>query len=159
MHSDKQCMTLQPFTDDLASELLDSVTAQVEFRSHRTRLHRQMLALLPRFCFSEKWSKQLKTRGSQGGGQGQDKASDVSLVFQEIASNITAFCRAVITESSESGEGWKRWSPYVCSSVCFGFFEWSLVCQLGDWGQGGGGGGEGERWSTYVCSSVCFGFF
>ncbi|KAL8613661.1 hypothetical protein ACOMHN_029753 [Nucella lapillus] len=99
--------------DDLASEFLDSLTAQVEFRSHRTRLHRQMLALLPRFCFSDKLNKQLRNLANQSGGQGQgrDRAVQVSLTYQEIASNITAFCRAVITQSS---------STYQYSRILFG---------------------------------------
>ena len=88
-------------TDDLASEFLDNVTAQVEFRSHRARLHRQMLALLPRFCFSEKFNKQLRNLASQAGSEGKDSAAEIALAYQQIASNITAFCRAVITESSE----------------------------------------------------------
>ena len=88
-------------TDDLASEILESVTAQVEFRTHRARLHRQMLALLPRFCFSEKFNKQLRNLSSQAASEGKDVAADLALAYQEIAANITAFCRAVITESSE----------------------------------------------------------
>ena len=87
--------------DDLASDFLETVTAQVEFRSHRARLHRQMLALLPRFCFSEKFNKQLRNLSSQAASEGKDRAAGLALAYQEIASNITAFCRAVITESSE----------------------------------------------------------
>ncbi|KAK7106896.1 nuclear pore complex protein Nup205-like [Littorina saxatilis] len=97
--------------DDLAAEFLDTITAQVEFRSHRSRFHRQMLALLPRFCFSDKLNKQLKNLASQTAGEGKDSATDIALAYQEIASHITAFCRAVITESSPT---------YQYSRILFG---------------------------------------
>ncbi|KAK7476364.1 hypothetical protein BaRGS_00032364 [Batillaria attramentaria] len=93
---------------DLDAEFLDSVTAQVEFKSHRSRLHRQMMALLPRYCFSEKFNKQLRNLSSQ---TSLDNAADIALAYQEIATNITAFCRAVITESSPS---------YQYSRILFG---------------------------------------
>lgn len=88
------------FAADLGSEFLDSDKAQVEFKSHRARLYRQMMALLPRFCFSEKFSKQLRNLSSQAASDGKDTAAEISLSYQEIAANITAFCRAVIIQSS-----------------------------------------------------------
>jgi hypothetical protein len=92
--------------EDLAVDFLECLTAQVEFASYRSRLHRQMLALLPRFCFSDKFSKQLRNLATSSASavtkDGRDLASDISLAYQEIASNLTSFCRAVITHSSMS---------------------------------------------------------
>ncbi|XP_025098310.1 nuclear pore complex protein Nup205-like isoform X3 [Pomacea canaliculata] len=87
---------------DLASEFLDTVAAQVEFQSHCARLHRQMMMLLPRFTFSEKFSKQLQNLSTQRAQDGKDIAPDITLVYQQIACNITAYCRAVISVSSGS---------------------------------------------------------
>lgn len=89
-------------TVDLASEFLDTVAAQVEFQSHCARLHRQMMMLLPRFTFSEKFSKQLQNLSTQRAQDGKDIAPDITLVYQQIACNITAYCRAVISVSSKS---------------------------------------------------------
>ncbi|XP_046581767.1 nuclear pore complex protein Nup205-like [Haliotis rubra] len=87
------------FHTDLGSEYLDSETALIEFRGHRSVIQRQMLSLLSHYSFSPRFSKQLTNLSSQTYQGGQSIAAKVSLAYQEVTSNVVAYCRSLLTES------------------------------------------------------------
>ena len=53
-------MFLQYIFTDVESEGLLGDTAAIEFKGHVMRLQRQMIALLPKFCLSDKMFKQVR---------------------------------------------------------------------------------------------------
>lgn len=88
------------------AEFNDFETVGIEFRGHKTRIERQMLALVPKYCLSEKLTKQLRNLESQQLQEGRDLKAEVTLAYQEVAANVTSFCRAVISTSGECA-GWR----------------------------------------------------
>ncbi|OWF55575.1 nuclear pore complex protein Nup205-like [Mizuhopecten yessoensis] len=86
------------------AEFDDIETAGIEFRGHKTRIERQMLALVPKYCLSEKLTKQLRNLESQQLQEGRDLKAEVTLAYQEVAANVTSFCRAVISTSGYSSQ-------------------------------------------------------
>ncbi|ESP04618.1 hypothetical protein LOTGIDRAFT_237278 [Lottia gigantea] len=91
---------------DLGSEYLDNETAIIEFKGHRARIQRQMIALLPRYCFSERYNKQLKSldESERLESTSGDIQSDIKLAIQEISSNLLAYCRSLLTESAPTSQ-------------------------------------------------------
>ena len=98
------------FFDNVEGEedLVLGDTATVEFRGHLSRLHRQMLALLPRYCLSDKLMKEVKNlemassvSGSRTstGPEGRDLKTKIQLALLEVSSNVTAFCRTITSQS------------------------------------------------------------
>ena len=93
---------------DLGAELMEHDTAAMEFRTHRLRIQDQMLALLPHFSRPETVVRQLSATGLTGpGGCGgsqadMDQAAQVLQLFQEVASNLTAYCRSLIAHIGSS---------------------------------------------------------
>ena len=81
------------------AEFDDLETAGIEFKGHKARIERQMIALLPKYCLSEKLSKQLRNLENQELQEGRDLKAELSITFQEIAANVTSFCRAVVSTS------------------------------------------------------------
>ncbi|GFS19080.1 nuclear pore complex protein Nup205-like, partial [Elysia marginata] len=96
---------------DLGADLLEQDTASMEFRSQRMRLQDQMLALLPHYSTPETVVKELNThvnsptpsidRRSSTSQSLSDWAAQLLHLYQEIASNITAYCRTLITTVGE----------------------------------------------------------
>lgn len=95
--------SVSSLTADLGSEYLDSETALIEFRGHRSCIQRQMLSLLSHYSFSPRFSKQLTNLSSQTYQGGQGIAAKVSLAYQEVTANVVAYCRSLLTESGELG--------------------------------------------------------
>ncbi|GFN90053.1 nuclear pore complex protein nup205-like [Plakobranchus ocellatus] len=99
------------YHSDLGADLLEQDTANMEFRSQRMRLQDQMLALLPHYSTPETVVKELNTHISSPttpvGGRpsssqlASDLAAQLLHLFQEVASNITAYCRSLITAVGE----------------------------------------------------------
>ncbi|XP_055955132.1 nuclear pore complex protein Nup205 [Patella vulgata] len=89
---------------DLGSEYLDSETAIIEFKGHRARIQRQMLSLLPRYCFSEKFSKQLRNMDQTQHQGNIDVQAGIILAFQEISANLISYCKSLLTESATSSQ-------------------------------------------------------
>ncbi|PIK55300.1 putative nuclear pore complex protein [Apostichopus japonicus] len=60
---------------------------QIPLQTHVTRLHRELLALVPRYCAIESWSKELKLRESK---RNQDHPSNKEELrrFSEITANL-----------------------------------------------------------------------
>ncbi|XP_021370093.1 uncharacterized protein LOC110461112 [Mizuhopecten yessoensis] len=73
------------------AEFDDIETAGIEFGGHKTRIEGQVLALVPKYCLSEKLTKQLRNLESQQLQEGRDLKADVTLAYQEVAANIMAF--------------------------------------------------------------------
>ncbi|CAG5133814.1 unnamed protein product [Candidula unifasciata] len=94
------------YHSELGGDLLEQDTASMEFRSQRMRLQDQMLALLPHYSNPEAVLKQLKTRlASPTSGSYQtdsDSGAELLQLHQEIAANLTAYCRSLITNLGSS---------------------------------------------------------
>ncbi|KAK3769775.1 hypothetical protein RRG08_046880 [Elysia crispata] len=96
---------------DLGADLLQHDAASMEFRSQRMRLQDQMLALLPHYSTPETVVKELNAHISLPGTSlgktsstsqsTSDCAAQLLHLYQEIASNITAYCRTLITAVGE----------------------------------------------------------
>ena len=52
------------FYSDIEEDMLMGNTADIEYRGHLARIQRQMVALLPRYCLSDKLLKQVRSRES-----------------------------------------------------------------------------------------------
>ncbi|BFZ24882.1 hypothetical protein BsWGS_27921 [Bradybaena similaris] len=93
------------YHSELGGDLLEQDTASMEFRSQRMRLQDQMLALLPFYSNPETVMKQLKTRQASppGGGQADsDSLAELLQLHQQVAANLTAYCRSLITNLGNS---------------------------------------------------------
>ncbi|XP_035827391.1 nuclear pore complex protein Nup205 [Aplysia californica] len=93
------------YHSDLGADLMENDTASMEFRSQRMRLQDQMLALLPHFSMPETLVKQLNIRLTAPGMSSQagtDETAEVLQLFQEVASNLTAYCRSLIANIGSS---------------------------------------------------------
>ena len=74
-------------------------TASMEFRSQRLRLQDQMLALLPHFSTPDTMVRQLNARLQAPGAATEadiDEAAQILGLYQEVAANLTAYCRNLI---------------------------------------------------------------
>ncbi|KAJ8314739.1 hypothetical protein KUTeg_006889 [Tegillarca granosa] len=80
----------------------DLDTAGIEFRAQKSRINRQMIALFPKYCLSEKLTKQLKNLESQQIQEERDLKAEITLAYQEIAANVTSYCRTVVSTSEFS---------------------------------------------------------
>ncbi|KAK3096434.1 hypothetical protein FSP39_000076 [Pinctada imbricata] len=75
---------------------------EVEFDRYKSKVEMQMISLLPKYCMSERLNKQLK--GLQIQREGRDVRAELSLVYQEIAANVTSFCRTIISVSGPTAQ-------------------------------------------------------
>ena len=100
---------------DLAYDLMDNATAHAQFRSCQASLKRYMLALFPRFCFSDKFQKRLDglVETCSEHAETQRVSGELSLAYHEIASNIITFCRSSIDQSSELCSLFSELSPLL----------------------------------------------
>ena len=69
----------------------------VEFKGHVARLHREMIALLPKYCLSVKLQKQLRNLSASNGPDGRSVHVCIQLAIEEVTANIVSFCRTVIS--------------------------------------------------------------
>ncbi|XP_045195259.2 nuclear pore complex protein Nup205-like [Mercenaria mercenaria] len=74
-------------------------SAEIEFRGHRVRIQRHMVALLPKYCVSEKLNKQLKNLDIQQEDEKRDLKAEVMQAYLEVATNVTSYCRALVSNS------------------------------------------------------------
>ena len=59
-----------------------------------------MISLLPKYCLTEKLLKQLKNiEAGLSGTEAIDMKARMQLAVEEIASNVVAFCRTIISKS------------------------------------------------------------
>lgn len=79
----------------------DLDTAGIEFRAQKARINRQMIALFPKYCLSEKLTKQLKNLESQQIQEERDLKAEITLAYQEISANVTSYCRTVVSTSGK----------------------------------------------------------
>jgi len=95
-------------TDDGEASLVLGDSAGIEFRGHVTRLQRQMLALLPRYCFSPHLKHPLRgvdnTKPGTEADMQRESETAVQLAVGEIACNVTSFCTHLITKSASKGQ-------------------------------------------------------
>jgi len=92
-------LVLPPTEEDQYAEL---DTAEIEFRGHRLQVQRQMITLLPKYCVSERLNKQLKSLDLDSEEDKTDVKAKVTQAYLEVATNVTSYCRALV---SNSGEG------------------------------------------------------
>ncbi|KAL3882663.1 hypothetical protein ACJMK2_028981 [Sinanodonta woodiana] len=89
---------------DEASEFSEVDTAAIEFRGHRARIQRQMIALLPKYCLSERMNKQLKTLEGKETREKKNLKEEITIAFLEVATNVTTYCRAIVSNSGPSAQ-------------------------------------------------------
>ncbi|XP_059166343.1 nuclear pore complex protein Nup205-like isoform X2 [Physella acuta] len=91
---------------DLGADLLEHDTASMEFKSQRMRLQDQMLALLPLYATPESFMKQLKghltSPNSLTAHADSETAAQLLHLYLEIGSNLTAYCRSLISNIGTS---------------------------------------------------------
>lgn len=58
-----------------------------------------MISLLPKYCMSEKLNKQLKNLEMQYEEEQQDMKAEVLQAFLEVATNVTSYCRTLVSNS------------------------------------------------------------
>ncbi|KAK6985388.1 nuclear pore complex protein Nup205 [Biomphalaria glabrata] len=91
---------------ELGADLLEHDTANMEFKSLRMKLQDQMLALLPHYVTPETVAKQLKSRvtspNSASSHTEDDNAARILHLYQEVACNLTAYCRSLIADIGNS---------------------------------------------------------
>ncbi|XP_033102050.1 nuclear pore complex protein Nup205-like isoform X2 [Anneissia japonica] len=75
--------------------------SQLVIQGHLSRIQRQILALVPRYCIHDHWNKQLKM-ASQNEIKEEDKEK-IRLALLEINSNIIAYCRSEVTSAGVTG--------------------------------------------------------
>ncbi|XP_052238220.1 nuclear pore complex protein Nup205-like isoform X2 [Dreissena polymorpha] len=73
-------------------------SAEIEFRGHKLRIQRHMVSLLPKYCVSEKLTKQLKNLDVPADDR-VDVCAKVTQAYLEVATNVTSFCRALVSNS------------------------------------------------------------
>ncbi|XP_063402892.1 nuclear pore complex protein Nup205-like [Mytilus trossulus] len=83
-------------------EFNDFDTLAIEFRAHKMQIERQMISLFPKFCLSEKLTKQWKN--FENGQEGRDIGVELLLTYLEISANVTSYCRTVISASGLSSQ-------------------------------------------------------
>ena len=88
--------------DESEDDMLLGDVATVEFRGHLSRLHRQMLALLPKYCLTERLLKRVHSLDEGAGGEVQDVQAKVQIAIEEVTANVTAFCRTIISRSGRT---------------------------------------------------------
>ncbi|XP_061177614.1 nuclear pore complex protein Nup205-like isoform X2 [Saccostrea echinata] len=86
------------------AEFDDLDPAGIELKGQKVRIERQMLALMPKYCISERVNKQLKLLESDESTRGRDLSSELAVVFLEVSSNVTSYCRAVISTSGPTSQ-------------------------------------------------------
>nr|XP_054774519.1 nuclear pore complex protein Nup205-like [Lytechinus pictus] len=101
------------------SLLETSVHAQIPVQTHLTRLHRQILALVPRYCSLDQWLKELKSaEGWQRGAadrrgaeeehrrdaETEGKGMNARLFYLEIVSHVIGYCRTVVVRSGNNAD-------------------------------------------------------
>lgn len=74
---------------------------QIPLQTHVTRLHRELLALVPRYCAIESWSKELKLRDSKRNQDHPSNKEELRRFLLEITANLVGYCRTVIVRSGE----------------------------------------------------------
>ncbi|PIK50508.1 putative nuclear pore complex protein [Apostichopus japonicus] len=72
---------------------------QIPLQTHVTRLHRELLALVPRYCAIESWSKELKLRDSKRNQDHPSNKEELRRFLLEITANLVGYCRTVIVRS------------------------------------------------------------
>ncbi|XP_013384593.1 nuclear pore complex protein Nup205 [Lingula anatina] len=87
---------------DLETDFIQGDTTFIEFRGHLSRIQRQLIALLPKYCLTESLQRQIRSLEPQAMEDGRDMKSEVQVHLQEIAANIVAFCRAIISKSGSA---------------------------------------------------------
>ncbi|KAK2179080.1 hypothetical protein NP493_515g00009 [Ridgeia piscesae] len=83
-----------------SQNLLIEEEIAVEFKGHVARLHREMIALLPKYCLSEKLQKQLRNVTVSSGPDGRNTQTNIQLAVEEVTANVIAFCRTNISSCS-----------------------------------------------------------
>ncbi|CAH1799487.1 unnamed protein product [Owenia fusiformis] len=74
-------------------------TSDIEFKGHLSRIQRQMIALLPKYVMTQNLQRQLRDIEGSTGDEGGDVRMEMEITIQEIASNVVAYCRAIISKS------------------------------------------------------------
>ncbi|XP_078583598.1 nuclear pore complex protein Nup205-like isoform X1 [Branchiostoma floridae x Branchiostoma japonicum] len=80
----------------------DSAGAQVQ--SHLSRIHRQVLTLLPQYCSNQGLRKQLRSLEESVGPEGRSNKEDIRLALLQIMGNLIAYCRAVVARSGPTAQ-------------------------------------------------------
>lgn len=85
-------------------EFLLSDAVQSESLGIIKRLQRQMFALLPKYCLTERQQKRLEQ--SVGGGakeeEDADVASQMQIVIEEILANVVTLCRSLVSKPGKT---------------------------------------------------------
>ncbi len=81
----------------------------LEFQGTVSRLQRQMISLLPRYCLTDRLQKQIKSLEVSSRAAAadtslcnRDKQGEIQIAIIEITCNVVAFCRSVIAKSGRS---------------------------------------------------------
>ncbi|XP_078453204.1 nuclear pore complex protein Nup205 isoform X1 [Lampetra fluviatilis] len=72
--------------------------ALLELKGHLSRIQRQTLGLLLKFCGSD-WLRQLKTLDDGAQSNGLSKRDEATLAIQQICANVVDYCRTILTQS------------------------------------------------------------
>ncbi|XP_070580305.1 nuclear pore complex protein Nup205-like [Ptychodera flava] len=78
--------------------------SEIEYQGHLSGIQRQMLALVLRYYCLDQWNKELKNMESSISSDGCDKKDEIMEEILAISSNITAYCRTVVSSSASSSE-------------------------------------------------------
>ncbi|XP_071943661.1 nuclear pore complex protein Nup205-like [Antedon mediterranea] len=76
--------------------------SQLVIQGHLSRIQRQILALVPRYCIHDHWNKRLKL-ASENEIKEEDKEK-IRLSLLEVNSNIIAYCRSEVSSTGSTGQ-------------------------------------------------------
>ncbi|XP_064627986.1 nuclear pore complex protein Nup205-like [Lineus longissimus] len=81
-------------------EFLFKDVTSIEMHSHFSRIQRQLLSLLSRFCTMEKVDRHLKNMEEDVSSDGKDLRGELVQAVLEVSCNVLAYCRTVVAKSA-----------------------------------------------------------
>ena len=58
-----------------------------------------MIALLPRYCLSEKLNKHLKNLDTKAESDNKNVKAEIVQAYLDVATNVTMYCRSIVSRS------------------------------------------------------------
>ena len=92
--------------------------ARLEFQRSIQRIQRNMVALYPKYCLSEKLKKQLQNLDAQEEEKTNMRA-EVLRAYLEVATNVTSYCRSLVSNSGMQQAGKVRGDESERRAKCY----------------------------------------